>query len=280
MHSRCSRRSNSITLCKSLAFTLVELLVVIAIITILAAILFPVFAQARAKARQTSDLSNLKQIALGWLMYAQDYDETVMPSGLQTALTPGYRVVYWYAAIRSGTAFGSAPDLGEQHGLIWPYLRNASILGDSSASGMPFSNLWGRVHYGYNVCYLGGFGTFAHPGGPLPGWTRDPATLARIETPADMLVFCNNALWNTVENRPTLHPWAWPPSSRGGASPTVHARHMQKANIAFADGHAKAFSVHTPTGIANADAIRNANLGFLTFNGVINDAYYNGKGQP
>ncbi|MFQ6099213.1 MAG: DUF1559 domain-containing protein, partial [Armatimonadota bacterium] len=56
-------------------FTLIELLVVIAIIAILAAILFPVFARAREKARQASCQSNLKQIALGFLMYVQDYDE-------------------------------------------------------------------------------------------------------------------------------------------------------------------------------------------------------------
>src|SRR5579862_9574425 len=60
---------------KQSAFTLIELLVVIAIIAILAAILFPVFAQAREKARQTMCLSNMKQISLAVLMYVQDYDE-------------------------------------------------------------------------------------------------------------------------------------------------------------------------------------------------------------
>jgi prepilin-type N-terminal cleavage/methylation domain-containing protein len=59
------------------AFTLIELLVVIAIIAILAAILFPVFAQARGKARQSSCLSNEKQIALSLMQYQQDYDETL-----------------------------------------------------------------------------------------------------------------------------------------------------------------------------------------------------------
>src|SRR5262249_50825938 len=78
------------------AFTLIELLVVIAIIAILAAILFPVFAQAREKARAITCTSNLKQLSLAWLMYAQDYDET-WP--LTAAQLPNKSQVYWQAMV-------------------------------------------------------------------------------------------------------------------------------------------------------------------------------------
>lgn len=104
-------------------FTLIELLVVIAIIAILAAILFPVFARAREKARQTSCLANIKQISLSMLMYVQDYDE----------MTPIYRYnlganprLYWNAVIE-------------------PYLKNAQIL--KCPSRMQNTE---PCHYGYN----------------------------------------------------------------------------------------------------------------------------------
>src|SRR5262245_25340032 len=80
MHSDRSHRAG---------FTLIELLVVIAIIVILAAILFPVFAQAREKARQTSCLSNVKQLGLAYMMYLQDYDATFPPHVTERTAPPG-----------------------------------------------------------------------------------------------------------------------------------------------------------------------------------------------
>ena len=107
-------------------FTLIELLVVIAIIAILAAILFPVFAQARDKARQATCLSNIKQLSLGVVMYAQDYDETLLfrPTGDHCS----------WRYICSTTA--QPRDYLNWWDIVLPYTKNTKIFDCPSAAGV------------------------------------------------------------------------------------------------------------------------------------------------
>jgi len=113
-------------------FTLIELLVVIAIIAILAAILFPVFAQAREKARQSTCLSNTKQLGLSIMMYTDDYDETLPPSTILDS-TMTTQIGYWSTAVQ-------------------PYIKNLKILVCPSAKKFP---IWsGSTTYGFNSDYL------------------------------------------------------------------------------------------------------------------------------
>ena len=105
-----------------MAFTLIELLVVIAIIAILVAILFPVFAQAREKARQTQCMSNSRQLGTANYMYIQDYDETILPS-TNYAVDPGDPLRIWPA-------------------MIQPYVKNQQIFICPSAQNARFAQNW------------------------------------------------------------------------------------------------------------------------------------------
>ena len=149
-------------------FTLIELLVVIAIIAILAAILFPVFARAREKARQTSCLSNQKQIGLGLMMYCQDYDET-------------YPLSYLYVNPAAG---GSA---GYVHwsGMIAPYVKNWQLFvcpSDKNKGLAPtnaFDNQAPKISYISNEVLMG-----------RPRSHFKAVTLAQLEAPAELAAIC------------------------------------------------------------------------------------------
>src|SRR6187551_2940460 len=115
------------------AFTLIELLVVIAVIAILAAILFPVFAQAREKARQASCLSNNKQVVLGVIMYSQDYDEMYPLGAYNTDATAPVQMWYDfiepYIKVGAGGVITNATVAGRKNPALWicPSLSNQQV---------------------------------------------------------------------------------------------------------------------------------------------------------
>lgn len=109
------------------AFTLIELLVVIAIIAILAAILFPVFAQARAAARKAACISNEKQMSTAILMYFQDYDERT-PRAVNNASASAHLAIPITPAVVGDNAFSDANTaLNRPVGFLYPYLKNIQV---------------------------------------------------------------------------------------------------------------------------------------------------------
>lgn len=192
------------------AFTLIELLVVIAIIAVLAAILFPVFAAAREKACQTSCLSNVKQLDLGVLLYAQDYDETLPPVAYYQ---PGNAITLW-------------PDL------LLPYTKNNQIRRCPSDVNAKLNS------YGLNEI------VFPDLTDPVALQTSI-TTLAALQTPADTVMLGEVG---TQDDLTTDRPDAYkltapdhPLNDMADARPA--ARHFKHANIGLFDGHAKAYTL-------------------------------------
>lgn len=189
-------------------FTLIELLVVIAIIAILAAILFPVFARAREKARQSSCLSNMKQLALAALQYSQDYDE------VNLRLNIGPSVSY---TLPNGT-----PYTGYMlwHTIILPYCKNYQIMSCPSGSGGEIytGNYTGAGSYGLNTFVSG-------------------VAIASINFPAETMLFgeaSGGDAYNLDGDNGGLND-----EMKGSSSFPTMPRHNGGINIAFCDGHTK-----------------------------------------
>ena len=246
------------------AFTLIELLVVIAIIAILAAILFPVFAQAREKARQTSCTSNLKQLSLGLIMYVQDYDETwprnddCINGG--TAPPPG----------APSTAIGctTAPFFGDRvnHYKWWywtyPYTKNVQINFCPSRTADPISwNDAAEIDGGYalNIGLTGAlntYGSLTRAGAFRNSWSG--GSLAGVNFPAEAMLLMESYLpgvgaYNVGGTVQTSYPIAtreyWQMLMQpNGVTNTKYAPHAGGVVVAYTDGHAKWMKVETLLG--------------------------------
>jgi prepilin-type N-terminal cleavage/methylation domain-containing protein/prepilin-type processing-associated H-X9-DG protein len=243
---------------KRSGFTLIELLVVIAIIAILAAILFPVFAQAREKARQVTCLSNLKQIGTGLMMYVQDYDER-------------YPFGHWVDA--------SGLDVN-WFGAIYPYIKNGNSWnpnGPFAANGTGGINTCpSQIDFTQNTYAIH---QYISPDGQAP-WINggappvyQPAALAQLPRPTDTIIVIehgrNDASWGFLSF--DAQEWDWtdwvgpdangepthegphfdlnydcdaPAASGNGSWPGCGTfpryRHSGTTNTLFCDGHAKA----------------------------------------
>lgn len=246
---------------KRRGFTLIELLVVIAIIAILAAILFPVFAQAREKARAIACLSSTKQIGIGQMMYMQDYDESTLPAHMD------------YTDQQVGTFTGNG--LNNQvadwkrywHYIIQPYVKNHRVFvcaSQTSKTGPDWADDAEGVRGGTGI----GYGI----NDPMTTWGGSTVNYANLSRPADTVMFsdagaltigADSEMWNSNQAARAAfkanpdnykgpggynaaasarfenpHRSAW--DAGGDAALFPVARHNGFCNVIFFDGHAKA----------------------------------------
>lgn len=192
-------------------FTLIELLVVIAIIAILASILFPVFSRAREKARQSSCLSNMKQLQLAALGYADDYDE-MLPTNVHDI---------------NGSGVQDAGDM-TWRSMIFPYVKNTQVFQcpSNKITSNPFTG--GMDHgqgsgYGQNVVHWAG-------GSPTPPYGRD---LGGCEDAASVIFLFESDGSESIGNTNGDDAHGWVPTANWAK------RHNDGSNVSFVDGHVK-----------------------------------------
>jgi len=205
---------------KRTGFTLIELLVVIAIIAILAAILFPVFAQVREKARQITCVSNLKQIGLGILQYNEDYDEHFP---MVDYIPAGGNELRWYQA-------------------VGPYIKNGSTYGDGYYDGAggiwtcPDLSVPQPGNYGANwLLMTSGVGVGAGAGPAYAGWA--PPSLAVLDSPANTVLVAEKGLnvGDTAELQ--IQPWEGMWTAVGGGTAANNYTYPDHLDLLHPGGH-------------------------------------------
>jgi len=232
---------------KSRAFTLIELLVVIAIIAILAAILFPVFAQAKAAAKKTACLSGVKQVGLGSVMYSADYDDMFATQGFSIFSGSIYEYHAWWGGFMYDFSQGDTQYLHPEYGLFYPYMKNRAINDCPTAKDTDMQAAQGYVNgYGVNGQVIVEGVTYSPPDyQPVP---NQSISATACDAPAETILMGDNAGVETGDGAPYLYqdPSINRPSEPRNGVARLAARHTEQANIAWVDGHAKSFHVSIP----------------------------------
>ncbi len=192
------------TRCTKKGFTLIELLVVIAIIAILAAILFPVFAKAREKARQASCLSNLKQWGLALTMYTQDYDGILVPAACLGADANG-NTIFWIDVLK-------------------PYTTNSSGVRKCPSKSALLGYGWNYLNFGQDSSAT---------------WTGYCTAMDSVPSPASTIVLGDNMDAADPAGYPEGYPYMTDPNWGPAYQANLATRHSGGGCYVFLDGHVK-----------------------------------------